>query len=169
MKTHIKLETKINAPMERCFDLSRSIELHIISTKGSDEHAIGGQAGLLSRGDTVTWEARHFFVRQRLTTKIIAFERPFHFKDVMIWGIFKSMEHDHFFEWRNGSTTMADIFSYEVPFGVCGRIFNRCLLERYMTRLLLRRNAVIRHAAEANGWTSYLQAAPAPIRDQHDR
>ncbi|WP_461450862.1 hypothetical protein [Mucilaginibacter sp.] len=42
----ITLNTQINAPIEKVFDLSRSIDLHIESTKQTGEQAIAGaQAG----------------------------------------------------------------------------------------------------------------------------
>ena len=61
----IRLETFIRAPIERCFDLSRSVDLHILSTAQTNERAIDGvTSGLMKLGDVVTWEARHFGVKQ---------------------------------------------------------------------------------------------------------
>ena len=58
--SRIELETRIDAPPERCFDLSRSVELHLEAAAATDERAVDGvTAGLLGAGDTVTWEARH--------------------------------------------------------------------------------------------------------------
>lgn len=156
MKTLIRLETLINAPTDRCFDLSRSIDLHVISTKDSDERPVAGRiSGLIEFGETVTWEARHFLVRQTLTTAITLYDRPFHFKDVMVKGAFKSMEHDHLFKSKNGITLMTDIFAYEVPYGIIGSLFNRCVLKRYMTKLLRHRNVSIKNVAESNEWRRF--------------
>jgi hypothetical protein len=67
----IYLQTQINAPVERCFDLSRSIDLHMISTSYSEEKAVEGvTSGLIGQGETVTWEAKHFGIIQRLSSKI---------------------------------------------------------------------------------------------------
>ncbi|MBW3545542.1 MAG: cell division protein, partial [Bacteroidetes bacterium] len=67
----IKLITPVQAPATRCFDLSLSIDLHIISTSQTGERAIAGTTtGLIGIGETVTWRARHFGVWQKLTTKI---------------------------------------------------------------------------------------------------
>jgi hypothetical protein len=39
---------KINAPIQRCFDLSRSIEEHLLGTERTGEQAVGGvTAGLI--------------------------------------------------------------------------------------------------------------------------
>jgi ligand-binding SRPBCC domain-containing protein len=94
----LRLSTMIKAPRERVFDLARSIDAHKISTKGTEERAIAGvTSGLIGLNDEVTWEARHFGLRQKLTVRITEFERPCRFQDVMVSGAFKSMIHDHEF------------------------------------------------------------------------
>ena len=51
----IQLSTFIKAPVERVFDLSRSIDLHKISTKHSHEEAVAGvTGGLINLNETVT-------------------------------------------------------------------------------------------------------------------
>lgn len=141
----------------RCFDLSRSIDLHVVSTKDSNERAIAGRVtGLIKLGETVTWEARHFLVRQTLTTKITSYDRPHHFKDVMMNGAFASMEHDHFFKWIDSKTVMTDIFFYCVPGGFLGSIFDKCILKRYMGSLLRSRNLIIKKTAESDEWMKFI-------------
>src|SRR5882672_3399450 len=55
----IELTTPISAPIERCFDLSRSIDLHVASTHGTGERAIAGvTTGLIGLDETVTWKGR---------------------------------------------------------------------------------------------------------------
>tara|TARA_Y100000385_G_scaffold50965_1_gene47775 strand:+ start:2192 stop:2338 length:147 start_codon:yes stop_codon:yes gene_type:complete len=39
----IKIETIINAPIDRVFDLARSIDLHTLSTKETNEKAVAGK------------------------------------------------------------------------------------------------------------------------------
>lgn len=149
----IELRTVIDAPVERCFDLARDIDLHIESTAGTDERAVGGvTTGLIGLGEEVTWEAIHFGVRQRLTSRITRFARPSYFRDTMVRGAFRSFDHDHFFTIEeNGATLMRDVFDYRSPFGAAGRIADRLFLRRYMERLLTERARVIQRAAET-GW-----------------
>ena len=86
----IDIETTIKAPIERCFDLARSIDLHQISTSHTNETAIAGTtSGLIGLNETVTWEATHFGVRQQLTSRITEFEYPNLFTDEMVKGVFK--------------------------------------------------------------------------------
>lgn len=94
----IRIETKIKSKIEICFDLSRSIDLHQISTAKSNEKAIDGiTTGLISVGEFVTWQAIHFGIKQNLTSKITQFRRPYHFRDEQMKGAFKYIIHDHNF------------------------------------------------------------------------
>jgi ligand-binding SRPBCC domain-containing protein len=146
----ICLETRMHAPIDRCFDLARSIEIHIRSTEKTREKVVGRAAtGLLGPDDEVTWEATHLGIRQRLTSRITVFNPPYHFRDSMVRGAFHSFDHDHFFEQDHGITIMKDRFEYTAPFGLLGGLADTLFLKRYMERLLRIRANVIREAAEA--------------------
>src|SRR5687768_13061311 len=115
----IKLLTHIKAPIEVCFDLSRSIELHMVSTAHTNETVVGGQSsGLCNVGATITWRAKHFGIYQQLTVRIIACDFPNYFEDQMVSGAFKSFTHRHYFRTVNDHTLMEDEFEYQVPFGI---------------------------------------------------
>lgn len=153
----IKLETVINAPVEICFDLSRSIDLHIISTAKTNEIAIAGiTKGLIGQDECVTWQAKHFGIRQKLTTKITAYDSPSHFRDEQIKGIFKLLKHDHYFDAKDNRTIMTDVFFYESPFGILGRFFNKIILNQYLKKLLWERNELIKEVAETGEWKQFL-------------
>ncbi len=153
----LELTTLISAPLERCFDLSRSVELHVASTADSGERAVGGVvSGLLGPEDEVTWSARHFGVRQKLTSRITAFERPRHFRDSMVEGAFRRFDHDHFFVATASGTEMRDVFDFESPLGPLGRLADALVLKRYLRGFLERRNEVIKRAAESDGWRALL-------------
>lgn len=62
----------VNAPIQVCFDLARNVDIHIKTTAKTKEKAVGGVTnGLLNAGDSVTWEATHFGIKQKLTAKVI--------------------------------------------------------------------------------------------------
>ena len=146
----IVLETWIKAPIERVFDLARNISFHQESMKDSGERAVlGVTSGLIGLGEEVTWEAKHFGVRQRLSVKITQMEAPRFFRDEMIRGAFKSMRHDHLFEEVSGVTKMTDYFWFEAPLGLLGKIAESIFLENYMRKLLLKRNLVLKCEAES--------------------
>lgn len=153
----ILLETFIRAPIEQCFNLSRSIDLHTISTAGTKEKAIAGRThGLIELNETVTWRATHFCIRQKLTSKIKAFEKPFYFRDEQLRGAFRFMKHDHIFTAVEDGTLMKDVFHFEAPLGLLGRIADKLVLTKYMTRFLTERNAIIKKYAEAGQWNHLL-------------
>src|SRR3954469_908127 len=98
----IQLEetTRIEAPIERCFDLARSVEVHLAGNIHFGEQALataGATSGLLGLGDHVTWRAKHFGVWHTLTSTITEMEAPAYFNDSMVKGPFRSMSHDHYF------------------------------------------------------------------------
>ncbi len=147
--TTIKLFTKIKAPIDKCFDVSRDIKVHELSTKDTNEKAVAGKtSGLCEINDEITWQATHFGIRQHLTVKITKLNRPIFFEDVMLKGAFNSMRHEHHFKQINENTEMTDIFYYEVPFGFLGIWFDKLILEKYMTKFLLTRNQIIKEVSE---------------------
>ena len=72
----------------------------------------------------------------------------------MLKGAFKSIVHDHNFERKGDVTIMTDRFHYESPGWILGTIANKLVLNRYLTKLLITRNAVIKREAEALANTS---------------
>ena len=147
----VEIETHIKSDIETCFDLARSIDLHSISTAKTNEIAIDGvTSGLINLGEYVTWQATHFGIRQKLTSKITAFERPFHFRDEQQQGAFKLIYHDHYFETKNGVVVMRDVFKFQSPFGFIGKAFDKIILTKYLTKFLFERNEIIKEFAETS-------------------
>jgi ligand-binding SRPBCC domain-containing protein len=153
----VLIETKIAAPVDRCFLLSLSVDLHVESTAQTSERAIAGvTSGLIGAGETVTWEGRHFGFMLRHTSLISRYERPAHFQDSMTKGMFKSFEHDHHFDEVDRGTLMRDELRFESPFGPLGMLVDHLVLKSYLAKFLMERNAVIKHAAESEDWRSFI-------------
>jgi ligand-binding SRPBCC domain-containing protein len=153
----IHLTTFIAAPIERVFNLSRSISLHKISTTQTKEEAIAGvTTGLINLNETVTWQARHLFKTRQHTSKITVMDKPNVFVDEMIKGDFKSFCHQHYFKTVDNGTIMIDILEFESPYGFIGRLLNTIYLKKYLQQLLLKRNVVIKEYAETNKWKAIL-------------
>lgn len=153
----IELVTEIIAPIEICFDLARSIDLHQISTANTSEKAIAGvTTGLIGLNEYVTWEAVHFGIKQQLSSKITAFDKPYYFVDEQMEGAFKAIYHQHKFSEADDKVLMLDIFEFSAPYGVFGRIFNALILTNYLKKLLLHRNEIIKNYAETDKWKSVL-------------
>jgi len=154
----IELTRHVAAPPERCFDLARSIELHTESTAATGERAVAGVTqGLIGPGESVTWEARHFGVRQTLTSRITMYDRPRHFRDEQVRGAFAAFTHDHFFTPDGrGGTVIRDVFTFRAPLGVLGRLAGWLFLTRYMRRFLATRLEIVAATAEGSAWRKYL-------------
>jgi ligand-binding SRPBCC domain-containing protein len=153
----IEQYTHISAPIQRCFDLSRSVEVHLLGTQKSGEQAVAGvTTGLIGPNDFVRWRAKHLGIRQHLTSKITAFDSPNYFQDTMIEGAFKSMQHDHFFRALSETNTeMKDRLIFAAPFPVLGPIAE-IFLKPYMDRFLRTRNEVLKQVAESDAWSDFL-------------
>jgi ligand-binding SRPBCC domain-containing protein len=156
----IRLATWIDAPIERCFLLSLSIDLHVASARGTQEKAIGGvTTGLIGEKETVTFQGRHFGVHLNHTTRIEALRPYSYFRDVMITGVFQRFEHDHHFAPMDDGTRMRDELRFAIRGGPLGRLTAKLFLRRYLTSFLVQRNAVIKQTAESEAWRQYLSGA----------
>jgi hypothetical protein len=147
----IHLETFVAAPAEVCFDLCLNVNLH--ERAGHGRAVEGVTSGQMFLGDTVTWEAVHFFTRHRLTSKIVAYERPRLFVDEMQRGAFARWRHTHRFVEQQGGTLMIDDVDFASPLGVLGKIADAVLLKNYMTRFLVRHNRYFKQFAESKAMT----------------
>jgi ligand-binding SRPBCC domain-containing protein len=159
----IHLETTIAAPIDRCFLLSLSIDLHKASTIKTHEEAIAGvTSGIIGPNQTVTWRARHFGLMLTHATLISEYTQPTHFQDIMTKGAFKTFVHDHDFEaLPDGTTLMRDTLRFSAPLGPLGLIAETLVLRRYLSGFLQRRNDLIAEVAESpkETWRQFL---PAP-------
>ena len=156
----IEETTLIHAPIERCFDLARSVEVHLLANIHSGEQAVatgGVTSGLVGLSQEVTWRAKHFGVWQSLTSRTTGMEPPRYFQVTMVRGIFRSMQADHLFRSTDsGATEMRDHFCIAAPLPVLGLMAETIFLRRYMFALLRERNTVIKRIAESSEWRQYL-------------
>jgi len=141
-----RMSTEIASSVEVCFDLSRSIDLHLESMSASRERAVAGvTSGLIGEGQEVTWEARHFGRRWRMTSRIREFDSPHRFVDEMVRGPFSFYRHEHLFEPKGAGTLMTDVVEFGMPYGPLANPPT----EMYLRRLMRIRNATLRMKAES--------------------
>ncbi len=145
----IVLQTLIEAPPERVFDLATDVSLHERGSKANREKAVAGVTqGLVEMGSSVTWRAKHFGVWHQLSVVVTEFDRPRMFADEMTRGPYRSMRHVHRFDPDAEGTLMTDDFQFEAPFGLLGRLAEWLFLERYMRSFLVNRNRFLKEQAE---------------------
>lgn len=145
----IRHEQMIHAPINVCFDLARNVSIHTKTTSHTKEKVVGGgPKDLLEEGDTVTFEAVHFGINQRLTSKVIQMDKPNMFIDMMVKGAFHSFIHTHQFVEEEPGTLMIDIFDYTSPFGFIGIMADKLFLEKYMRKFIASRAIALKQIAE---------------------
>ncbi|MDQ6418006.1 SRPBCC family protein [Paenibacillus sp. LHD-117] len=146
----VRTQIEISAPIRLCFDLARDIDVHTKTVwKHTKERAVGGiTSGPIGFGQTVTFQATHFLVRQKLTSKITEYEEPFMFIDEMQKGAFKKLKHIHDFRETQGKTIMTDTLHFEAPLGLLGLIVEKNILKKYMQKFIEHRNIQLKKIAE---------------------
>ena len=143
------LETSINASPETCFDLMRDVRLHTQTTAHTGEKAVAGVTdSKIGLGQTVTFVGTHFGFRQRLTVRVVEFERPLLFVDEMTDGNFRSFRHIHEFSQQGDGTLMRDTLTWISPMGILGQLADKLLIERHLRTLVSRRNEMLKAIAE---------------------
>ena len=153
----IEIQTQLNAPIERCYLLSLSVDLHVSSAQQTGEKIVAGvRHGIMKEGQSVTWRAKHFGINQDLTSIVHSLHPPNSFVSEMTRGAFKKLYHQHIFEANDGGTLMTDKFEFEAPFGLLGKLVSALVLKKYMTNFLLIRNAHIKQVAESDAWIALL-------------
>ena len=136
--------TEFQLPVERLFDLARSIDVHVESQRTSGERAVGRvTSGLIGEGQEVTWRARHFGIRLTMTSRITRLDFPRSFTDEQVRGPFKAFRHVHDFAATATGSIMVDRVEFTAPLGVLGRAVERLFLARYLERLIAQRGGFL--------------------------
>ena len=157
----LRTEILVFAPQQRCFDLARSVEMHVLSAKPIGGKAVAGRtAGLSERHDRTTWSARFFGVRFTLSTEITEFDAPHHFADVLCRGMLAHFGHQYTFQPIGAAQTrITDELSFESPLGVLGRLFDRVILRSWMQAAANFRALCLKRIAESEQWQKYVPGA----------
>jgi ligand-binding SRPBCC domain-containing protein len=145
----------INAPIERCFLLSTSIEL-TVKTLGM-KPIEGKTGGLLVADDKMLWAGWKLGLPQMHESVISHYEPPAFFQDTMERGRFKRFQHDHYFYEMDERTVLNNKIRFTLPLGFVGRIVGRFVLVPYLSRQLHRRLRLLKKVAESRKeWQKYL-------------
>jgi len=154
----LRLGTWIDAPVERCFLLSLSVDLHVASAHSTRGKPVAGSPQvMIGEGETLTFRGRHFGVRWRHTSLIETLRPHSYYRDVMITGPFQHFEHDHHFAAMDDGTRMRDEVRFLARWGLLGRLASRTFLRQRLKTFLMERNAMIKRLAESEDWHKYLE------------
>ena len=144
----IRIETFFKAPPNKIFDLCLDMDVQQVGMPDYREEAIGGVTkGLISLGDNGTWRAKHFGFFQKLTVQITELDSPIYFADTMIKGTFKRFKHSHFFNEKEGGTLIIDVFDFNSLLGIIGKLGDKFIMTKYVTKLLIKKNKHLKRQA----------------------
>lgn len=138
------LKRIVAAPPEEVFSLSLDVGLHLESQSSRGERAVAGiTTGTLNEGDEVTWSARHFGIRFRMSSIVFDVDRPHRFRDRQTKGPFASFLHTHEFLPVEEGTLMRDTLEFRSPFGPLGRLVDALVMRRHLISVISERNDAI--------------------------
>lgn len=153
----VKENTHIEAPIERCFLLSTSIEL--VGKVLGMQPVSGKTSGLIVDHDQLVWRGWKFGLPQMHETLITGYDYPHFFQDTMGRGRFRYFQHDHGFDYVDGHTLLHDTVRFSMPLGLAGRLVGRHIMVPHIRDLMQRRFAMLKQLAEGEGWREYLAHA----------
>ncbi len=144
----------IDAPIERCFRLSTSIE--VVGLTLGMRPVEGKLGGMILAGDQLVWRGWKFGLPQMHETLITGFDAPLFFQDTMGRGRFAAFQHDHHFMDTQGGTLLEDELRFSMPLGWAGEMVGRLVMIPHIKGLLRRRFALLKRLAEGDGWREYV-------------
>jgi hypothetical protein len=143
----------INAPVERCFLLALSVDLHVASARSLQKAVKGVTTGLIGLGESVTFEGHDLTGDGPHTSVIDELRACTYFREVMVTGNFRYFVHEHHFATMDDGTRMRDEIRFSASWGHLGRVLAR----RRIKAFLKQRNSVIKRVAESDEWRKYLE------------
>jgi ligand-binding SRPBCC domain-containing protein len=146
----------VNAPIERCFRLSTSIEL--VASQLRMLPVAGRISGLAQAGDRIRWRGRKFGMNQFHESLIEEFHPYRFFRDRMVTGRFRTFEHDHAFtEQADGSVLMQDEVRFSMRWHWCGELLGHLVLKPHIRALMRGRFLALKQIAESGDWRQHLE------------
>ncbi len=158
----IEFNTHIKAPIQRCFDLARSIDFHKISISAVKEESIAGiTTGLIGHNQRALMQSQLWGRYFTTELKIAKFTPPYFLSYEIVDSTFQSIVHDYYFYDISEETVMVNHFYYRPRWGLIGDIVNFLFLQNYLTRTITKRNDLLRDYAETEKWKDIL-----PVTEQ---
>jgi len=144
---------QVDAPIDRCFLLSTSIDLF---AKTLNMRVADRRTGLIEPGDRLIWHGWKFGLPQMHETLITQYDRPNNFQDTMGRGRFERLQHDHDFVSVDDHTVLQDRICFSLPFGAPGDLVAKYVMLPYIRRILHTRLLLLKRVAESEEWREFL-------------
>ena len=154
----LKESIHVNAPIDRCFLLSTSID--IVRQTLQMTPVSGQTSGLIVNGSRLLWRGWKFGMPVKHETLITGYDRPTFFQDTMASGMFHEFQHDHRFQDIDGRTLLVDVVRFSLPFGPLGKLVAKHIVVPHVLRTMVKRFELLKRLAESDEWEQYLVATP---------
>lgn len=147
--------TRIDAPTPEVFDLS----LDIGGRTGIDERVVRGPtSGLLDVGTDIVWASRRLDIPLARRVRITELDRPFRYVEEVVDPL-GSYRIEHFFVALDAAE-LTDIVEVHAPYGSLGALLLTPARTTRLRKLLERRNAGLKRAAESG--TGFIRVEDEP-------
>ena len=153
----IEFNTHIKAPLQRCYDLARSIDFHKISVPQIKEEVVAGcSSGLIGPNQHALLQTRVAGLRFSTELKLTRYAPPFFFSYEIVNEVFESIVHEYYFYDLKEETVMVDHFYFETRYGILGKFANILFLKKLLAHAIQHRNEMLREYAESEKWKTIL-------------
>ncbi len=153
----IEFNTHIKAPIQHCFDLARSIDFHKLSAGPIKEESVAGcMTGLIGYNQHALMKSELWGLQFCTEIKIVKFNPPFFLSYEITDSRFISVFHDYYFYDISEETVMINHFYYQTKWGLPGELFRFLFLEKFLSRMITKRNDLLREYAETEKWKDIL-------------
>ena len=156
----MEIEEKIlvSAPIERCFDLVRSIDLHEEKSFAIGAVAKAGKTkGLSELGDNTIWSGKFLGVRSSMNIVVTEVTKHSKFCEEMVSGVPKTFSHEYTFrKTEDELVEVTDKLGFSSRGWFLGSMLDSIYFSEKMRALVKARLEAIKSSAESDEWRKYL-------------
>jgi ligand-binding SRPBCC domain-containing protein len=128
-----------------------------------EETVAGCTSGLIGPNQRVLMQSRIGSFRFSTELKITKFNPSFFFSYEVVDSTFQSIVHDYYFYDISEETVMVNHFYYKLRWGLLGEVINFLFLHNYLTKIITKRNDLLREYAETDKWKDVLHSSKIEV------
>ncbi len=107
-------------------------------------HVLSDQTGEMYPGMIIEYSVRPLLgIKTKWVTEITQVEEGKYFVDEQRIGPYKMWHHEHRLEPKDGGVIMKDIVSYQLPYGILGRIAHALFIKKKLSNVFAYRERVL--------------------------
>lgn len=143
----------IKAPVERVFDLCRSMEMLKVYLRDQGAQLLAGKVnGLLAPNDVFTLKGKHYKRDRFFRLKIKEVNPHTHLASEIVAGDLKYFDHGIFFKQAENGTIIIDKINFKSKFGIVSNLIDQYYIKPKFEKMIAGRNDLISKYAESGKW-----------------